>query len=61
MIEIGVRRSKYIADYLYLSETADPEMLGAQVKIVLIMEGIQTTNDAYIHEWNINTHLLDNE
>lgn len=61
LIPLDARLSKNVADYIYLSETADSEILGAEVSIVLILEGIQTTNDAYIHEWDINTHLLDNE
>ena len=61
LIPLGVRLSKNVADYIYLSENANPEILGAQVNIVLILEGIQTTNDAYIHEWGINTHLLSQE
>lgn len=61
LIPLGVRRSKNVADYIHLSNTADASILGASIRINITLEGIQTTNNAYIQEWGINTHLLDNE
>lgn len=42
-----------IANSLYLSTDASPAMFGASVNIVLTLEGVQTTNEAYRQVWEL--------
>ena len=51
--EVPAGEGREMADYIYLSEDADPEILGSSVNIILTLEGIQTKNNAHQTEWGI--------
>ncbi len=42
-----------LANYIYLDKDAPSKILGATVNIVVTLEAVQTTNDAYKSVWNL--------
>ena len=51
--EIPAGESRVLAERIYLSNNASAEMLGAEVKIMLKLEGVQSANKAYQSVWNV--------
>lgn len=49
--------SRTVANRLYLSSDSPANMLGAKVEIILTLEGVQDSNDAYKSEWGINFNI----
>lgn len=49
--QLSVGGGQLVADKIYLSPQATSVLFGAEVKITLTLEGIQTTNGAYNTKW----------
>ncbi|MBQ7798218.1 MAG: hypothetical protein IJ371_03760 [Clostridia bacterium] len=53
LTELKKGQGQVVADRLFLSADSPSEILGSSVKIVLTLEGIQTTNKAYEDVWGL--------
>ena len=51
LTEVSAYGGQVVADYIYLDENAGSVIFGSSVKIILTLESIQTTNNAYVSVW----------
>ncbi|MFQ6724092.1 MAG: hypothetical protein ACLRFE_01985 [Clostridia bacterium] len=54
LYELSPSSGLVVADHLYLSEDANPNILGASIRILITLEGVQSTYDAYKSVWGVN-------
>ncbi len=52
--ELTAGETTLIANQLYLAHNAEAQMLGSSVSIVLTLQGVQSTNQAYKSVWEVD-------
>lgn len=53
LTELSRNSGLTVADYLYLSSTSSADVYGATLNIVLTLEAVQSSNNAYKSVWNL--------
>ena len=54
LTEVSSGTAELVANQIYLSPDASAELLGSNLSITLILDGVQTTNGAYGQVWDVN-------